>query len=158
MKKTVLVFLMILLALLVPACKPGYINQSTESHDQAVEILRCLDEEDAEGLKNMFCERIATTHDLEEEINSAFEFYQGKSTTFPDLSVGGGYWTVDGEYVDNHLEYSMRDIITGEDEQYDIYTHSYLIYKDDPTCVGITYLKIINTETDERIIIGEYVQ
>lgn len=158
MKKLIPIFLALLLILSISSCKSGYINQSTESRNQAVEILRCLDEEDVEGLKSMFCERVASTHDLDEEITAAMEFYQGKSTSFPDLSIGGGYWTVDGAYEDNHLSYSMRDISTDAEIQYDIYTSTYLIYKDDPTCVGMTYLDIYDTLTDEKVEIGEFVE
>ena len=100
MKKCVLVVLILFLIISVSGCVPsGYVSEDLESYKQAREILRCLDEEDVEGLKSMFCERVASTHDLDEEITAAMEFYQGKSTSFPDLSIGGGYWTNDGEYV-----------------------------------------------------------
>ena len=158
MKKLIPIFLAMLLVLSISACRSGYINQTTESRNQAVEILRCLDEEDVEGLKSLFCERVASTHDLDKEIAEAMEFYQGKSTSFPDLSIGGGYSMKDGEYDENYLSYSMRDVVTDAKMQYNIYADTYLIYKEDPTCVGMTYLKIIDAWSDERVMIGEYVK
>lgn len=41
---------------------------------------------------------------------------------------------------------------------YEIVTHSYLIYKEDPTCIGMTYLAKYDEVTDEKVEIGEYVK
>jgi len=159
MKKYFLAVVALSLILAVTGCnRDKYINQTKASHDQATEILRCLDEEDVEGLKSMFCGEVASSHDLDEEIVEAMEFYSGKSVSFSSILVGGGDSMEDGELTDSHIEYSIESVETDEDATYKIVTHSYLVYKENPKFIGITYITIIDTETDARVELGEYVK
>ena len=159
MKKLFLVILALSFVLSLSGCNDiQSVNTRKASHDQAKEILRCLDEDDAEGLKSMFCEKVASSHDLDKEIAAAMKFYEGKIVSFGNIVVGGGDSMRDGEFVDIHLGYSIREIETDADTMYEIVTHSYLVYKKDPTCIGMTYLAIYNTETKENIEIGEFVK
>ena len=159
MKKCVLVVLILFLIISVSGCVPsGYVSEDLESYKQAREILRCLDEEDVEGLKNLFCEKVASTHDLDKEIAEAMEFYQGKHESYSNILEGGGSSIRDGEYLDYHLGYWITDIETDKKKVYDIDTHSYLIYKEDTDFVGITYITIIDREADKQVDIGEYVK
>ena len=159
MKKLFLVIVALSFVLSLSGCNGSRsVNTRKASHDQAKEILRCLDEDDAEGLKSLFCEKVASSHDLDKEIAEAMDFYEGKSVSFGNIVVGGGDSMRDGEFVDIHLGYSIREIETDADTMYEIVTHSYLVYKKDPTCIGMTYLAIYNTETKENIEIGEFVK
>ena len=159
MKRCVIAVVILSLIISVTGCnRDKYINQTKASHDQATEILRCLDEDDTEGLKSMFCEEVASSHDLDEEIAEAMEFYKGKSVSFSSISLGGGDSMEDGELTDSHIGYSIRGVETDEDATYKIVTHSYLVYKENPDFIGITYITIIDKETDARVELGEYVK
>lgn len=159
MKNLVICILGLFIMLTIASCNSPSINQRKASHDQAKEILRCLDEDDAEGLKSLFCEKVASSHDLDKEIAEAMDFYEGKSVSFGNIVVRGGDSLRDGEWTDIHIGYLIEKIQTDTDKnEYKINTHSYLINKDNPTCIGITYLHIYNTETGDKVEIGEFVE
>ena len=87
------------------------------------------------------------------------DFYEGKSVSFGNIVVRGGDSLRDGEWTDIHIGYLIEKIQTDTDKnEYKINTHSYLINKDNPTCIGITYLHIYNTETGDKVEIGEFVE
>ncbi len=134
----------------------GY-NPSRAGKEQAKSILNCFDEDDSDSLKAMFCERVVNSHNLDAEITKAMEFFDGKTVSHRSVQVGGGESVDDGELTDGHIWYSIWEIKTDAKRHYRIVTHSFLVYKRDPRCVGITYLKVIDEETDEIIQIGEYV-
>jgi hydrogenase maturation factor len=160
MKKLFLVIVALSFVLSLSGCNDSRsVNTRKASHDQAKEILRCLDEDDAEGLKSLFCEKVASSHDLDKEIAEAMDFYEGKSVSFGNIVVRGGDSLRDGEWTDIHIGYLIEKIQTDTDKnEYKINTHSYLINKDNPTCIGITYLHIYNTETGDKVEIGEFVK
>jgi len=155
MKRIILLVFISALTLSLTGCSANSsINQTKAGREQAAEILRCLDADDTEGLKNMFCEKVASSHDLDEEIVEAMEFYSGKSVSFSSILVGGGDSMKDGELTDSHIEYSIKNIQTETGGQYKIATGSYLVYDSNPSYEGIIYLKIIDENTDTRIEIG----
>lgn len=51
-----------------------------------MEVVRCFDENDVEGLKNMFSEERKQDVELEQEIIKAMEVYKGKSISYKDKS------------------------------------------------------------------------
>jgi len=158
MKKLFLVIVALSFVLSLSGCNDSRsVNTRKASHDQAKEILRCLDEDDVEGLKSLFCEKVATSHDLDKEIAAAMDFYEGKSVSFGNIVVSGGDSMRDGEFVDIHIEYSIDNLETDEAMQYTIVTASYLVYKENPQCIGITYMKIIDADTETEFQIGEHV-
>jgi len=59
-------------------------------------VLKYLDNDDAEELKSMFCEKtISLTPDLDEKIEAAMDFYEGKTVSHGNI-LGS-----EGETVDN---------------------------------------------------------
>lgn len=135
----------------------NYINEIKIGNEQATEILRCFDESDRQTLKNLFCEQSIETYDIDKEIEEAMSFYVGKCLDHDNILINDGGKKENGTVVDSHIEYSIDNIKTDKDGEYTIVTHSYIVYQRNPKCVGITYLKIINNETDETVQIGEYV-
>lgn len=59
------------------------------------EVIRCLDEDDTEGLKLMFSEYSATTYDLDMDITEAFTAYEGESVLLDVFSYDRDSYHVD---------------------------------------------------------------
>jgi len=156
-KTTILVILLIFLCSLI-GCMFVKDKTKSESYDKSVEILRCFDEKDVEGLKKLFCQYTRKDLDIDAEIKKAFDFYKGKSVSFKFAYNGGiaGSWR-DGKAIDEHIEPEIQDISTELGNIYRIYYHEYLTYEKDEKCVGVTYMIIFDENTDEMIRIGEFV-
>ena len=157
MKKKFLIMLLIFIFSLT-GCMFVKDNTKSESYDKSVEILRCFDEKDVEGLKKLFCQHTKKDTDIDSQIDEAFDFYKGKSLSFKFAYNGGvaGSWR-DGKAVDEHIEPEIQDISTELGNTYRIYYHEYLTYEKDEKCVGVTHMIIFDENTDEMIQIGEYV-
>ncbi len=147
---------LIIISLLCCICLSGCGGVNPQ-YKQASEIIRCLDENDAEALKGMFCERVVKAYDIDSQISEAMEFYSGTAVSCNKALIGGGSAYDDGVLTDKHIEYSVNNIKTNTENSYEIVTHSFLVYARDPRCVGITYLKVFDENTGEMIQIGEYV-
>ena len=159
MKRMSLFSILISVVCILPGC--GFNNKPTESQkisdEKSIEIVRCFDEKDVNGLKSLFCDKVQTTYNLDDEIQTAFDFYEGKSESY-DLNYGGtaGGWD-DGECIDEHISPKIENLKTSAGNTYRIPYHEYVIYKENPKCVGITYIRIYNETTKEMVQIGEYV-
>ena len=158
MKKLLSVILLLIMTLTVSGCFSSSNKSDTSiGREQAEEILRCLNEDDIEGLKSMFCKEISDTHNLDKEIAEAMEFFDGESVSHDKVLVGGGQSVENGKIVDRHIRYAILNIKSNTEKKYKIVTHSYLDYDKNSDCIGITYLKVINNATDDFVQIGEYV-
>lgn len=158
MKKTIILIMLLIFISLLTGCMFVKDKTKSESYDKSVEILRCFDEKDTEALKKLFCQHIQNDSNIGKEIEEAFALYDGKAVSFKFNYSGGvsGSWR-DGRAVDEHISPNVEEIITDSDNVYLICYHEYLTYVKDEKCVGITYIRIFNEETDEMVQIGEYV-
>ena len=159
MKKIRIIILLLIILSSFTGCMFVKDKTKSESYDKSIEILRCFDEKDTEGLRSFFCQHSQDTDSINDEIEAAFEFYEGKSVSFEFAYNGGvaGKWR-DGKAVDEHITPEIRSIVTDTDNKYLIFYHEYLTYTADEKCVGVTYMLIFNEETDEKLQIGDFVQ
>lgn len=120
-------------------------------------VLRCFEEKNAEDLKPLFCSYIADNHDLDEEIQAAFDAFEGKITD-------KGYWSgvgevgaqmEDGKLVKQRIAPYLENILTDAGGKYTIRFNEYLIYSEYPELVGVTRISIIFG--DETFTIGEII-
>ena len=155
MRKLIIVFVTISLTLF---CGCAVRTQDvTSGRELGKEVLRCFDEEDSEGLKALFCAEIQNTHNLDKEIAEAMNLYEGTMISCGKALVSGGEAVDNGKLTDKHIGSSVDEIKTNQGKEYEIVTHSYLIYDKNPRCIGITYLKLFDESTGEMVQIGEYV-
>ncbi len=135
----------------------GMVDENKQaSNEKSEEIIRCFDENDIEGLKQLFCQNSQANYNLDEEIKAAFDLYEGTSESY-NLHYGGsaGSWR-NGECKDEHITPQIRNLKTDSENIYLICYHEYLIYKEEQ-CVGITYIRIFDESTGEMVQIGEHV-
>ncbi|MBD5145605.1 MAG: DUF5104 domain-containing protein [Ruminococcus sp.] len=138
----------------------GCTNNSIESPSQiarqyADDILYCFDNNDISKLKALFCESIANSHDLDTEIQEAFEFFNGKIVS-KGKSIGmseGGVLKENGKISKQTVHPNLLNIVTDNGSEYSIYFCAYLVYENHDENIGITYINIFNSE-NEKISIG----
>ena len=118
MKKVWFIFLIIIIMLQCTGCVTDKSKQA--SNLKSKEIIRCFDEKDVDGLKELFCQNSHDNYNLDEEIQNAMDFYEGKSMSY-NLKYGGVAGGYDnGVCVDEHITPEIRDIKTSDGKIYNI--------------------------------------
>ena len=89
MKKTI-ILLIISFILVLSGCNSKYVVTDNSRIQISEEVLRCLDEEDTEGLKEMLCPKITQMYDIDEQIETAMNFYVGSNSSHGSITGGEG--------------------------------------------------------------------
>jgi len=150
MEKIGITILSVILAFVIAGCAPAEVVSPLlrDSNDIAFEVFEkvilAIEEKDKEGLKNLFSKQaIADSDNLDEEINSLFEFYKGKmNSNYAWGEVGTGEKDENGRWKWIQPSY---DIETTE-EEYKILFKYYLFDTSNEDNVGIYSLYIIKAE------------
>ena len=121
-------------------------------------VLNAIQAEDTEGLKNLFCDEIKNTHDLDKELAEFYNSVDGKFVFFTDyhseLNYGGE--RKKGVYVKYHICSSIRVARTDTGKEYYIEFYANLVYDKKPNNIGVEYI-IIRDNDDNEIKVGEYI-
>ncbi len=120
-------------------------------------IIKAFMSKDVLAIKNVFCDKVKQTHNLDEEISTAIRFINGNIVSYKaKKNVGiNGASVEDGVYVDIYAEPWIDDVKTNTGESYRIYFFSRLKYPDAPDEVGVQEIEILNLNGDSYTI-GEY--
>ena len=157
MKKVICIILITIICLNFSSCNfsDNKDNDTKLINDQAKEIVRCFDEKDIDGLKSLFCQNTQDNYNLDEEIQDAFDLYEGKSESF-NVNLQGGWagGKDNGEWTDKHFTPQIENIKTDKKETYSIGYLVYYVYSSDPGRVGICALGLRNGNGEEIARIG----
>ena len=112
---------------------------------QSIDIIKYFENKDIDGLKSMFCNKVQSEHNLDKEIEGAFEFINGKIISYdePDGTVGGK--TIKhGETTKLEFMGNVKNIKIDENEGvvYSLYFNSYAVHQEDASKVGVTNIRI----------------
>ena len=155
MKKIILSFVIVLFVIIAQSCD-GMISTEKEQKAIAEKILECLDEENTDELKSLFCEKILTEkEDLDRQIERAMVFFEGKTESYDtnrSISDSDGRYYEGGKIVEISTSGSIRDVITDQDKYYRIKFYNYLVLDEDPTREGISEITIYSEEGYSRVI------
>lgn len=107
------------------------------------EVIRCLDENDAETLKSMFSEYIAKNCDLDEQIKNAMDVYDGKSISCDGYTCEySSYHIYYGYYKEYTSRMEYESVITDSGQDYNIVVRYCIVYDEHPECVGLKGIDI----------------
>lgn len=159
MKKTVYVIILItFFAAMLQGCSNGkFINSEKIAKENCEDILKYLEDGDKEGLKNMFCNKISSSEELDKQIGEAIDFFEGKTSSYDAKTSSGGTSYRDGEIVRLKVSPSIEDIITDADKKYEIKFYLYIVCAEDKDKEGISEISI-TSDSGEECIIGEYIK
>ena len=139
------------------------ISTKKEQKKIATSILKAFDEQDNEALKDLFCERSKALPDLDEQIQAAMDFYEGKMISCDDITGTSEEqsWelgVVTRVSTGGHIRY----IETDTEKRYTIAFLNHLVNNKHPDKVGISKLTIMygdiydEDRSGEEVIVGEY--
>lgn len=130
--------------------------QKSEMYAQV--IIDSLKNSRTKDLCNLFCEKIKTSHNIDDEILKAVEFIDGNIINdgeLEHLSEAGSAWR-DGEKIDSHICPQIKQVETDSGKIYNISFFAYIIYEEDTSYAGITRITIF-AEDGTSCMIGEVV-
>lgn len=122
-----------------------YYEESTVQH-ATEKIYDYFKNRDSEGLKSLFSEHIKETHDLDKEIQNAFDFIDGDFVSFENSYSGVVDMEQDenGKVVYKLLKGNVDKIkTTTNKKKYDINFDCFTIKKDDESYVGIDRIGVV---------------
>jgi len=133
------------------------ISSHIESEIIKEKIFDYLNTNDFYGIRNMFCEIVQSTEELDEQIQKVLEFFDGEiisynkfsSTTNRSRSIRNGVVTE----LDIFTE--LREIKTNMGKTYEIWFSAYLINLGYASTIGLSELHIRDDTGEERKI-GDY--
>lgn len=134
------------------------INSNKEVKKTANTIFDCLNNDDCETMKELFCESSRESSTLDEQITEAFDFFDGKIVSHDSLEgIGTSGKTVEnGEITKLDASPFIQHIKTDSNKEYEIRFYQYIINDEFPEKVGVSEISIKEVHGEE-IIIGEYV-
>ena len=153
---TLLIIILLTITIFTGCEKPDYINTTEYNKEKTIEILRCFDEEDAEGLKKLFCNKIKDTEELNQQILDAFVFFEGKTISYTQKYSSSESESLEaGKTVKLRVYPDIQNIKTDKGKSYRIDYYSLIIYEKDNNLVGISKILITNEIGNECIIGSE---
>lgn len=158
MKKAKVIAFVLMVVLFVTLCgscrtRPG------PRHDQVDELVRCLNEQDEEGIMNLFCEetKSSASIDFDKQISEVFDLFADRTIASYDWRSGGSElswskgkktWERAGVFIEK------IELSDGSSEIEDIVFSTTLVDEENPNRVGLAWIKII-TDEEEEYRIGE---
>ncbi len=118
--------------------------------DLTNDVLNCFNEKDTDALKSLLCAKTQGLSDIDNQIQACFDLFKGKVISFDDNLMG-----YEGESVESghttRLErsWNVKDIVTDEDKEYEIYLYTYVINENDKDKVGISDLTVTCSDGTE---------
>ena len=134
----------------------GCVNLENEEKQHCKEVIRCLSEDDTEGLKNMFCVETQNSKDLDEQIEAGMEFFDGKVLSYNEPICSGGESVTNGKIVEHDYGGDIMKIKTDTGKIYSLMVYEYLVNEDNPDIVGISEIDIYD-EDGNVYEVGEFI-
>ena len=132
----------------------SYIEDKKYNETVILEVVRCLDENDVDGMKSLFCEEMQLYDDLQNQIEYAMDIYAGQSISYKNMaSETISYTRMDGFYNIKIDSIEIRSLTTDEGEEYFIDVTNVLVNDDNPMREGIIKIQIRNPNDLNEIIV-----
>jgi hypothetical protein len=150
---------------------PSYYNSG---RDMSSKIVKKFDERDMNGLKEMFCRKTLKISDIDQQIRSAIDFFEGRATfgkvneSIYDgrrnyhISVNENENVLNNKPVSTFIEVHIENVETSENgiatpvnlpgKTFEIKFYAYLLNEDNKSYEGISQMIITNNDGQERII------
>ena len=129
-----------------------FANDYPFAEETALKVVDCLNESDVEGLKALLSDSVLTQEDVDAQIDELFDFYKGKSVSHNEVRRNeASTESRDGRYVFKILEIDVHQILTDENETYNL--EFYYGVVDDKNNSNIGILKLWFRDEEGHIIL-----
>ncbi len=117
-------------------------------------IVKCFDEKDIDTLKSLFCDSIKSKNNLDEQIEVAFEKYDGHSISYKVTDKGWKQESIEkGKCVKRNFTPEIENIVTDANNQYSIGFNVYQINERNPSREGVTIIVLSDSNGNEIAVI-----
>lgn len=140
MKRTCLIIVFVFM-LILTGCAEHY-NTKKISEDKSKKILNYLQDEDSEGLKKMFCQKVKNTEDLDSQIEDAFDFFDGKVISHDNILSNESQTVKKGEVTYLYISPRIENIKTDSTKTYNIYVCYYVVNINNKDLEGLSKIII----------------
>lgn len=153
MKIIKMVFLFVTICI-ISSCNHSF-QKSSYIENLCEDIVFCFDKRDSEALKKMFCDEIQAKLELDSEIKTAFDKYNGTSLSYrvTDNHIDESVMR-NGVYIMKRYVPSICDIFTDEEKEYTISFNTYELCDFKPSKEGITILVLYDDRGNQLAVIG----
>lgn len=158
MKKTKMIYViwfMIICGLMV-GCRPFNDiiedlenSSSAEGSKMGLEIIRCINEKDSDGLKEMFCEHIKSSNDIDCEIENMFDVMDKPIINHDPILIGGEKITHDGEIKKDFIAAGVSNVCLDGDNAVYYISFNALTVADSNDLVGVSYIGLYDSNVTE---------
>lgn len=151
MKKLICILITIVLCLTLSGCSSG-----PSPRQVGKDILYCFDNDDAEGLKALFCEAtLSRTVNIDAEIENAFELYEGKSIDVGSINAASTKSIRDGKTVKETASPCVPVYETDTGKEYVLSATMNIVNKNNPDFVGVSEIRLqVRNDEDELELIA----
>ena len=134
--------------------------KKTSAREQCEIVMNAFINKDNTTLKELFCDTIIQTHDLDAEFNEALNFINGNVVSYSEHSIDiaastGGGGADNGKITEDFIDPWIKEVITDTGNEYWIGFCLEKVYAKDKAKEGIWYIEIRDLSTEEEYIIGE---
>ncbi|MDE7293505.1 MAG: DUF5104 domain-containing protein [Oscillospiraceae bacterium] len=129
-------------------------SQSAVGGRMGLEILHCFNEKDSEGLKEMFCDLIKNTHDLDSEIEEAFAVIDKPIISYRPFQIGGEEYRREGVITKSWISADIQNVKISEEERYDVVFSANLVTGKGDVFIGVDRIAIYDDNDNLICTIG----
>ena len=147
--------LLLCISLTTGCSKLLFISSDKEGYEMSKDLLGYLENDDAEGIKSMLCDITKSSPDIDEEILTALEFFDGKVTSRDRELIRSQESVRKGETVYLSLSSNVKNIETDKHRTYKIKFYAQVVNAENSNRVGISEI-IITDEGGNECVIGAY--
>ncbi len=138
MKKLFCILILLALCLTLSGCSKGPTPRQVGK-----DILYCFDNDDAEGLKALFCEAtLSRTANIDAQIENAFELYEGKSIDVGSINASSSKSIREGRTVKETASPLIPVYETDAGKEYVISATMTRVNKNHPDFVGVSVISL----------------
>ncbi|MBR6695321.1 MAG: DUF5104 domain-containing protein [Oscillospiraceae bacterium] len=151
MKRVICVIVLICLSFTLFGCSKSTDNKPNSKKELAKEIVACFNNEDVEGLENLFCTEIRESHNLNEDIQIMFDFVDGKIIEYSIENGSEGKSVEDGIVTKEEYGVQIRNTKTDTEHKYIIAYAYRSVDFEHPEKVGVSVISVKEYDGDDIV-------
>lgn len=132
------------------------VSPEKEGNRYCKRIIECLNENNQEGLKDLFCDVIKNDGATDAEIEEFMAFWDGECTTYSFTSSPTQESVDHGKQTYVCISPTMK-VQMDNGKEYTLVLHIEFVNNERPDAIGVLYMIIKNSD-DDRVSIGDYLK
>lgn len=156
MRKNIILLLLTTL-IMITGCNTNNVDTDNLAQEHSEKLLELLSNEDANGIKDMFCDIVSNSSDLDNQINKVMQVFDGKIVSYSTPIIASKEHSEHMKQQEVQFSSTICDVNTDTNNSYTIYFYEYLINEEYPEYIGISEIQIVNNSKEDSMLkVGNY--